>query len=495
MLPSYRPPPTPLRTSPHPTSQGFQGGEERKVNFTALLEADVSSLTYGVCGWQPRPSQTPGDPAYDPMQAMLLEKAVKIAHFREVDEWVAEVEAFTPEEAEPAERVLRSLKISLIFYNHNYNQYVQGTFLFDMKLSGQVKPFYAFRPFNLDPPTGSPNQGAEFLRSVFRRVRLWLVLVNTGMVLLRTFNEVKTHAHAGPHSAAHSTQCASVRVSASHSAASHSAARLAIAMDRVQSLTAARCHALCVRVLQVKTCISIFRKTRSCLAYFGGVYTILELFNLTCNYIGVVFRIYSILLNQRIGIEDLISNDNPEDVIETMGEPIALIEGVIVTARALSIISAMLLLFKYLELAPRRALPAVYLTGTTLGRAGRDLQMTFFCFLTLLLAFAITGEQLFGTTVEEFSSIPMAFFTLSICVSGSGAIYRKLAIYYPTMGPLYFVVFTMTHLVLVTPLFLATLNDAYSVRDEQMQLQAERKAAKEEARRLKKEKERKKQMM
>jgi len=311
---------------------------------------------------------------------------------------------------------------------------VQGTFLFDMKLSGQVKPFYAFRPFNLDPPTGSPNQGAEFLRSVFRRVRLWLVLVNTGMVLLRTFNEVKT-------------------------------------------------------------CISIFRKTRSCLAYFGGVYTILELFNLTCNYIGVVFRIYSILLNQRIGIEDLISNDNPEDVIETMGEPIALIEGVIVTARALSIISAMLLLFKYLELAPRRALPAVYLTGTTLGRAGRDLQMTFFCFLTLLLAFAITGEQLFGTTVEEFSSIPMAFFTLSICVSGSGAIYRKLAIYYPTMGPLYFVVFTMTHLVLVTPLFLATLNDAYSVRDEQMQLQAERKAAKEEARRLKKEKERKKQMM
>ena len=32
----------------------------------------------------------------------------------------------TPEEAEPAERVLRSLKISLIFYNHNYNHHLHS---------------------------------------------------------------------------------------------------------------------------------------------------------------------------------------------------------------------------------------------------------------------------------------------------------------------------------------------------------------------------------
>ena len=51
------------------------------------------------------------------------------------------------------------------------------------------------------------------------------------------------------------------------------------------------------------------------------------------------------------------------------------------------------------------------------------------------------------------------------------------------LGPLFFVIFTLTHLLVITPLFLATLNDAYAVRDEQMRQAAERRAAKEAARR------------
>jgi len=48
---------------------------------------------------------------------------------------------------------------------------------------------------------------------------------------------------------------------------------------------------------------------------------------------------------------------------------------------------------------------------------------------------------------------------------------------FPTLGPLFFVVFTMTHLLVITPLFLATLNDAYAVRDEQMRQAEERRQA------------------
>ena len=44
---------------------------------------------------------------------------------------------------------------------------------------------------------------------------------------------------------------------------------------------------------------------------------------------------------------------------------------------------------------------------------------------------------------------------------------------------LFFVVFTLTHLLVITPLFLATLNDAYAVRDEQMRQASERRAARE----------------
>ena len=86
------------------------------------------------------------------------------------------------------------------------------------------------------------------------------------------------------------------------------------------------------------------------------------------------------------------------------------------TARALSIISAMLLLFKYLELAPKRFASSIYLTGTTLGRAGRDLQVVLLLFLVVIVAFSIVGSEMFGAELDEFKSVPSAFFSLCICV-------------------------------------------------------------------------------
>ena len=103
------------------------------------------------------------------------------------------------------------------------------------------------------------------------------------------------------------------------------------------------------------------------------------------------------------------------------------------------------------------------------------------------IAFSIIGSQLFGSTLEDFSSVPTAFFTLVVCVAGSGFIYGPLRDNYPVIGPTFFVVFTLTHLLVITPLFLATLNDAYAVRDEQMRQAAERRAAKEESRRKERE--------
>ena len=63
------------------------------------------------------------------------------------------------------------------------------------------------------------------------------------------------------------------------------------------------------------------------------------------------------------------------------------------------------------------------------------------------------------------------------CVAGSGFIYRSIVRTNPVTGPLFFVVFTLTHLVMITPLFLAVINDAYAVRWEQLKLLAERRAA------------------
>jgi len=101
-------------------------------------------------------------------------------------------------------------------------------------------------------------------------------------------------------------------------------------------------------------------------------------------------------------------------------------------------------------------------------RLGSARQVVLLFFLVVLFSFSLIGSQLFGSTVKEFSSIPTAFFTLCVCVAGSGYIYRPIQAQYPVLGPLFFVIFTLMHLLVITPLFLATLNDAYAVRDEQM---------------------------
>lgn len=415
------------------TGYSKTGGDSGSMNYTEILLSEIESLAYGICGWEPSDQYVNGSATFDPVAFARLRDETTFGETTSFDDWSAEVTAYRSATAEPAKRVMRSLKVSLLFYNHNYNVYISGTFLFDMKLSGQVKPIYAFKPFGLEPPTGSPQHEPSFLRTFPLRMRFWLVAVNTWLVFSRTFNEAIT-------------------------------------------------------------AYGIFRKTGSLLPYLSGVYTELELFNLCMNYVGLGFRFVSMFLPNRVRLEALLeAGTESAEQIETLGDSIALIEGVILTARSLSIISAMLLLFKYLELAPRRILPAFYLTGTTLGRAGRSVQTTFFFFLGLLLAFAAVAEQLFGSTVEEFSSIPSAFMQLSICVSGSGIIYFKLAKHFPTLGPAYFIVFTMTHLLLITPLFLATLNDAYAVRDEQLRMQAERKAAKEAQRAAEREKRKKQQ--
>jgi len=320
--------------------------------------------------------------------------------------------------------VMRALQVTILFHNHNYDLFFASTFLFDMKLSGQVRPYYAFRAFRLEPSWGSWIFEARTGQVQFwRRLRFYLGIINYVLVFLRSDSERRAM-------------------------------------------------------------LKVVRETGSVRPYLSGVFTLLELFNLTCNYIGLIFRIYEqFFLPQRIELERLLHEGRPHEILETSVDMVVVVTGILLTARALSIISAMLLLFKYLELAPRRYLSSYYLTGTTLARAGRHLQVVLLFFLVVLFAFSVIGAEIFGSTLREFSSVPNAFFTLCICVAGSGFIYRPLTAHFPVLGPLFFVVFTLTHLLVITPLFLATLNDAYAVRDEQMRQAAERRTAREEERR------------
>ena len=153
--------------------------------------------------------------------------------------------------------------------------------------------------------------------------------------------------------------------------------------------------------------------------------------------------------------------------------------GAIGGVRALSLLSAGLLLFKYLELAPKST--TFYLTGTTLSRAGRDIKFVCTIFIVYVVGAAIVAQQWFGTTMEEFSTLIDALFTLTTMIAGYGGVYRRLVASYPVIGPIYFFVFNIVVLVFVTPFFLAIINDAYAVRNSQLQAIFERRRLKREA--------------
>lgn len=343
------------------------------------------------------------------------------------------------------EGVARSIQLSLLLHNRNFGKFFSASFRFEMLPSGLVRPFHAFRPFSLEPKLGSWPLRLG-VTDVVLRLSFWLGVWNYVLVFSRTFNEIKA-------------------------------------------------------------CRFVTRKYGTAWAYFGGVFTILELFNLSCNYIGLGFRLYQMWCPERVQLEGLVRDDAAHTCLETdaaqpalcaLGveravQTIVMTEEVIVTVRALSIVSAALLLFKYLELAPRRVMPAWHLTGTVITLAGRSLQATFFGLIAFLLTSSIIFEQLFGASIQAFSSVPSAFFALTKMVAGSAQIYRDLHEHFPIVGPLFFVLFTLIHLLVITPLFLATITDAYSVRDEQVRQANQRRRERRQKERFDREA-RKKQM-
>ena len=61
-----------------------------------------------------------------------------------------------------ASQVMRSLQVTMLINNHNYGLFFLGTFLFEMKLSGQVPAAHAPRRRHLLPHVRAPHAGAMF---------------------------------------------------------------------------------------------------------------------------------------------------------------------------------------------------------------------------------------------------------------------------------------------------------------------------------------------
>ena len=307
--------------------------------------------------------------------------------------------------------VLREMQVQVLVYNHNVNMYVMLTFRFLLKYGGSLFNSFSFMPCSFTDEIslltwGTKDNSIPWSNYILN-LKGWLTLVNYILVCTRTYGEVR----------------AAVRIK---------------------------------------------RKGRPLFwDYFGGIFTLLELFNLTCNYVGMALRLtFSFSTNSDEFLEATLPAANHSDVSSQVNGIVfnAYLYSAIRGVRALSILSAMLLLFKYLELAPRGRAASFYLTGTALSRSGRGIKMVFGFFTFFVLMSAVVGEQLFGTKLREFSSVYEAFFTLSVAVAGFGGTYWNLYRAEPVLGPLFFISFQLSVLVFITPFFLAIINDAYAMR-------------------------------
>ena len=308
-----------------------------------------------------------------------------------------------------ADEVLRRLEISALFYNHNKGLYARMRFSFDLDPGGLVRPWFSFQPYDFFDLSG----GLFVLSApaVLAQLQLWLSVCLYGLIGYRTFVEVR----------------------------------------------AAR---------RVRRAFGSYRY------YFGSVFSWLELANLGCSYANFFVKLTFAFHSGRREFLDAIvtASVGPPDVMpEVEGirwapELFAISSGL----RAIALTSACLISFNYLELAPKGT--TFYLTGTTFGRAGRDVKFVTLIAVGFVMAYAIIGHLWLGTHLDDFCTWPQSFLTLLLILAGWGGSFRQLG-NTPAVegiGKAYFVGFTLIGIAVVTSFFLAVINDAYAVRMAQL---------------------------
>jgi len=83
---------------------------------------------------------------------------------------------------------------------------------------------------------------------------------------------------------------------------------------------------------EAKACRKVLADTGSIRPYLSGVFTLLELFNLTCNYIGLVFRFIEQFLPQRLALEKLVLADQSQHIRETDVDMVVVTTGILCAA-------------------------------------------------------------------------------------------------------------------------------------------------------------------
>ena len=135
---------------------------------------------------------------------------------------------------------------------------------------------------------------------------------------------------------------------------------------------------------------------------------------------------------------------------------------------SISILISVLKIFKFLRLNEQTNMLWAVLT-----RAGRDIAFFMFTLSLFLTAFILVGMQLFGSSIEGFTSFIEAFSMLMQMILGVVDMYQDLIVAAGAYGAFFFFIFIIFMFLILINVFLAILNDAYAGVKGDMEERAE----------------------
>ena len=186
--------------------------------------------------------------------------------------------------------------------------------------------------------------------------------------------------------------------------------------------------------------------------YFANLWNLLDLTVIVVSVVNVSLVAYATYtMEKRIG--ELLSNpDGYADFVYL---------GVWAThtdnALALCLFFTWIKLLKYITF--NRTMTQL---SKTLAKCAKDVAGFGFMFTVVFLAFAQFGHFVFGSEMQEYSTVTDSVFTLLRTILGDFN-FRLLQKTQPVLGPMYFTVYVVCVFFVLLNMFLAIINDTYSL--------------------------------
>ncbi|XP_015235701.1 PREDICTED: polycystic kidney disease 2-like 1 protein [Cyprinodon variegatus] len=192
-------------------------------------------------------------------------------------------------------------------------------------------------------------------------------------------------------------------------------------------------------------------------AYFNSIWNILDIVIILLAIVAIIFNVF-----RTVKVDNLLGSLLEQPDIYADFEFLAFWQTQYNNMNAVNLFFAWIKIFKYISFNK-----TMTQLSSTLGRCAKDILGFAIMFFIVFFAYAQLGYLLFGTEVESFSSFVKCIFTQFRIILGDfdyDAIDRANRV----LGPIYFVTYVFFVFFVLLNMFLAIINDTYSVVKEEL---------------------------